>query len=123
MSAALGTFLRIINHMQQFTGIFLWRSHIYQTTPRILEAVGYIFAIGAYALIHWRGVIGRSCEMRNFLGHWALFRLPLTASTIHDLHVFMAIHGEQPVRITGVPVVFIAIEDNGCIIGNPPTAH
>src|SRR5947207_50782 len=68
-------------------------------------------------------MISCSLEMRHFFCELATLSLPFLSSTIHNLHLLLAIHGKQPERIAGIPVVFIAIQDNGCIIANAPTAH
>src|SRR3989442_4019664 len=105
MTTALGTLLRIIDHVDQFTGIFLWRAYIDQGTPWILQATGYIVTKSAYGLIHYLRMIRRRLILEDFLRHRTLFRLPLTASAIHDLLIRVTIHAEQPERIAGIPVV------------------
>ena len=61
--------------------------------------------------------------MRDFLRHWTLLCLPLLPPTIHDPHILVPIHREQPERIARVPVVLIAVQDNGGIIVDAPAAH
>src|SRR5439155_24010017 len=68
-------------------------------------------------------MINGSLEVRHFFCELATLCLPFLSSAIHNLHVLLAVHGKQPERIAGIPVVFIAVQDNGCIIANAPTAH
>ena len=49
----------------------------------------------------------------------ALIELPLLAAAVHDPAVFVAIELEHPQRIAGPPVVPVAVEDDGRVVGDP----
>src|SRR5437762_1699602 len=68
-------------------------------------------------------MINGSLEVRHFFCELATLCLPFLSSTIHNLHLLMAIHSKQPERIAGIPVVFIPVQDNSRFIANAPTAH
>src|SRR5690349_1502495 len=96
MTTALGAFLRVVDHVNQLAGVFLWGAYVYEASPRILEAAGHIFTEGPDGLIYWLRVIRRRLIVGYFLRHWALFCFPLTAAAIHDFHILVTIHSEQP---------------------------
>ena len=123
MTTTLSALLRVVDHVNQLAGVFLGGAYIDQATSWILETAGYIITKSPDCFIHWLRMIRRRLIVGNFLRHRALFCLPLTTTTIHDLHILVTIHGEQPERIAGIPVVLITIEDYRCIVANPPTAH
>ena len=123
MSPTLSTFLWVVHHVYQFTCILLWRTDVDQATVGILQSTQHIVTKCADRLIHWMSMICCSLEVRHFFCKLTTLCLPFLSATIHDLHVLMTIHGKQPERITGIPVVFIAIQNDGRVIANAPTTH
>src|SRR5438046_10455907 len=43
MTATLSALLRVVDHVNQLAGVFLWGAYINQDTPWIPETAGYIF--------------------------------------------------------------------------------
>ena len=121
--AAGCSLLWVVHHVQQFTGIFLRRTHIDQAAIGVFQAIEDIIAVRTYRLIPGLRVIGGCLKMRYLFGQLPAFSFPLLAPTVHDLHVGVAKHTEQPERITGIPVVLVAIQDNRCIVADTPAAH
>src|SRR5579875_2616888 len=97
MATALRTLLRIVHHMQQLAGIFLRRAHVDQATIGFLQSHHDIIAESPYGFIHGLRMISNGRIMRHILAEWTALCLPFRATTIHDLHVSVTIHGEEPV--------------------------
>ncbi len=58
------------------------------------------------------------------LGHrLAVLGDPLLARAVDQLHPVVAVVEEVPVGVGGEPVVAIAIEDDGVVVGDPAAAH
>jgi hypothetical protein len=50
------------------------------------------------------------------------FLFPLFAATVHETHILVAINLELPKREGGKPVVVVAVENHGIIVGDPRRA-
>jgi hypothetical protein len=46
------------------------------------------------------------------------FKLPFLSPTIHNFALWMTVEFEDPECITSPPIIFIAIENNCCVIGD-----
>ncbi len=121
--AALRSFLWIVDHVYQFACIFLWGAHIDEASFEVFQSGCHLVAEDPDHFIGRLGMIGREGEMRHLFGQRALLGFPLAASAVHDLHVAVSIHGKQPERVAGIPVVAVSVEDDQGLVANAPAAH
>src|SRR6266568_91219 len=63
-------------------------------------------------------VIGRGSDLCRILGERALFLEPFLAAAVDEAHILVAIIFQLPEGVSGEPVVVVAIEQNGGVIGN-----
>ena len=69
-----------------------------------------------------RGVGSRRVAW-HVAGVRAALGLPLGPAAVHQAAILMAVHLEEPVGVGGVPVVAVAVEDDGRVVGDAALRH
>ena len=120
MASAEHSLLRIFRHVGDFAAELAGRAHVDERQPRlavlpcVLEKRADIRVAphGRHRIID-RRVTGFFARERAALGH------PLVAPAVHDFHIFVAEQPENPQRVAGPPVRFVAVENAGRVGTDP----
>src|SRR5882762_4079678 len=76
------------------------------------------FLAGTNGIVGAGDVIGRGGDVRGILCDGTLFLEPFLAAAVDEANVLMAIKLQLPEGVGGEPVVVVAIEKDGGVIGN-----
>src|SRR6266404_173603 len=76
------------------------------------------FLASAQGFVNAGNVIGRGGDFGEILGQRALFLEPLFAATVNEADVLVAVELQLPEGVSGKPVVVVAVEKDGGVIGN-----
>src|SRR2546425_10159006 len=76
------------------------------------------FLASAQRLVNARNVIGRGGDVGGILGELALFFQPLFAAAVDEANVLVAVKLQLPEGVSREPVVVVAIEKDGGVVGN-----
>src|SRR4051812_16411585 len=119
---ALRALLLIAGHGDQLAAVLLRRAHIDQL-GRAVQRRQHLVALGADRVVaglraERRGLIGRHVSRRR-----AALADPLLARAVDELDVVVPVVLQIPVRVGREPVVAIAIQDDGVLVGDPARAE
>ena len=104
--------------MQQLAGELAGRAHVDQRLARLLVLEHFV-AEGPNRQVGILGhVVGARILRLGLARPGASVELPALAAAVHDAAVGVAVEFEDPKRIAGPPVVLVAVEDDGRVVGD-----
>ncbi len=118
MAGALRGF-RHSRRRDNFPGEFIDGAHIDELAALLsLHDGKHVVAEGAQGFVDSGHAIGRRGHLRGILGQWTLLFEPFLAAAVDQLHVLVAVILQLPEGIGGEPVVVVAIEKYGGVVGD-----